>query len=266
MKSDNIVIITGAASGMGAAVAKRMAGEGAALLLCDVRADALEAFAEGLPQDTSVECLAADISAEDLPGCMAAAIGDRRVSALIHCAGLSSTMADGDRIFAVNLTGTIRLVDAVERFMADGGCIVLFASLAAHYLGSQLDSTIAVSLHADKVHELSQFASTPDAAYSVSKRGVLLLARQKALALGRKGVRIVSLSPGVIDTPMSRAEMELHSMMRDMIEASPAGRMARAEEVAEVAAFLCSDRASFITGTDILVDGGAFSVAGEASV
>jgi NAD(P)-dependent dehydrogenase (short-subunit alcohol dehydrogenase family) len=90
-----------------------------------------------------------------------------------------------------------------------------------------------------------------------SKRGVQRLVRRHACEWGAKCGRIVSISPGIIDTGMGRLENENQPMMLQMVESSALARMAEPDEVAKVAAFLVSDDASFITGTDVLVDGGA---------
>jgi len=96
-------------------------------------------------------------------------------------------------------------------------------------------------------------------AYTVSKRGVKLLVERESPSFGARGARIASISPGIIDTPMGRQEMEKQPIMKVLVDKSPLAREARPEEVAAVAVFLCTPTASFITGTDILVDGGSIA-------
>jgi NAD(P)-dependent dehydrogenase (short-subunit alcohol dehydrogenase family) len=101
----------------------------------------------------------------------------------------------------------------------------------------------------------------PGIAYAVSKRGVIRLVERRARVWGAAGARLVSVSPGVIDTPMGRLEDANEPSMATVVAESALRREGRADEVAAVAAFLASDAASFVTGTDVLVDGG--TVAGQ---
>jgi NAD(P)-dependent dehydrogenase (short-subunit alcohol dehydrogenase family) len=256
-EQQGVAVITGAASGMGEAAARLMADAGWALLLCDVNGERLAASAANLRAGVEAAQLAGDIADPHFADALAEALGDRPVGALIHCAGLSPTMADPARILEVNLAATIRLVDALGPRMADNGSAVLFASTAAHMVGTALDEPISQVQRPEDVASLLPLCPNPGAAYSVSKRGVQLLARREASKLGQRGVRITTISPGVIDTPMGRAEMEQQPIMKSLVENSPLRRPARAEEVAAVAVFLCSPAASFVTATDILVDGGS---------
>jgi len=102
----------------------------------------------------------------------------------------------------------------------------------------------------------------PGTAYLLAKLGVLRLIRRTAPSWGQRGARIVSVSPGVINTPMGQLELSDTEGTAAMAESCALGRMGRPEEVAAVIRFLCSDDASYITGTDILVDGGAVAIFG----
>jgi NAD(P)-dependent dehydrogenase (short-subunit alcohol dehydrogenase family) len=259
-RAQGLAIVTGAASGMGEAAAAILARTPGELLLLDVNAERLADAAARLPQPA--ETLAGDISAPDFPARLIEAIGSRRVAAFIHCAGLSPTMASAERILEVNLAATMRLVDAVRPLMAKDGAAVLFASMAAHGPAAAFDGALATIDRPEDVASLQSLASDPGAAYSLSKRGVYLWVQRQAGAFGQLGARIASISPGIIDTPMGRAEMVEHPVMQQIVAVSALKRSARAEELAGVAVFLCSPWASFISGTDILVDAGA--VAGAA--
>lgn len=257
-KPQGVAVVTGAASGMGLAAARLMSEAGWPLLLCDLNAERLETAAAELRGAGSVSTLAGDISDLAWPGKLVAALDGRPVGALIHCAGLSPTMADPARILDVNLAASMRLIDAVRDQVADGAGLVLFASSAGHMAGTAMDAQIGVATRPEEVVNLVPMANNDSGtAYSISKRGVHLLVRREAMALGRRGVRVTSISPGIIDTPMGRQEMETHPIMKKMVEISPLGRPARAEEVAAVAVFLTSPAASFVTGIDVLVDGGS---------
>lgn len=250
-------VVIGAASGMGAAVARLLAPRGP-LLLADRETDALAATARGLDGDVSTA--SCDITSQADVETLRDAAG--RVGALVVTAGLSPTMAPGRLIHEVNLRGLERVVRAFESAVGAGSAAVCFSSIAGHIAprNAALDPILDDPLsdgYFDGLRKQGFDPEIPGLAYALSKRGVLRLVRRHARAWGARGARLLSLSPGIIDTPMGRLENENQPMMAQMVETSAVGRMGRPEEVAQVAAFLVSDAASFMTGVDVLVDGGA---------
>lgn len=253
-------VVVGAGSGMGAASALALAARGNRMLLADRDVDAAAKVAAGI--DGEVEAVACDITD---PGAVAALVERTgTLGALVLTAGLSPTMADGRRIYTVNLIATDALVAAFEATLAEGSAGVVFASSAAHSIPADpaVDALVDDPSSPTLLDDLAAVGLADDSgfAYAVSKRGVVRMAERRSLAWGRAGARLVSLSPGIIDTPMGRLEDANQPIMADIVRGSALPRQGRPEEIAAVVAFLVSEAASFLTGTDVLVDGG--SVAG----
>jgi NAD(P)-dependent dehydrogenase (short-subunit alcohol dehydrogenase family) len=257
---DPVAIVTGAAGGMGAAIAKALADEGRPLVLCDLHADALEPLADELRGKTSVAIVSGDISAAAFPAQIIGALGESKIALLAHTAGVSPSMADGKRIFAINFTATQRLVESVLPHMAEGGVAVLIASNSGQMMARpMIDGAIKKILDGKWPLMGSFLTGSPQMAYPASKRAVQLYAQKMASAFGAVGARIVSLSPGIIDTGMSRLEQKAGPAMANMIALTPLKRSGAPEEIASVVTFLASPAASYISGTDILVDGGVIA-------
>ncbi|MPS68602.1 MAG: SDR family oxidoreductase [Novosphingobium sp.] len=252
------VIITGAAGGMGRPAATRFAAQGYSLLLCDVNAERLAALASELRAGgTEVSTLAGDISAPEFPQQLLDALGDAPLFALVHTAGLSPTMAEAPRILEVNYFATERLVAALLPRFEAGGCAVLISSMSAYLLGDPAMVSAVQDLVAGKGREgVDGHATNPGMGYTLSKRAVIGLVGREAAAYGERGVRIVSIAPGFIDTEMSRAEAKASEQMVRMMGMTPLGRLGVGDEIASVAEFLCSPAASYVSGCDIKVDGG----------
>jgi NAD(P)-dependent dehydrogenase (short-subunit alcohol dehydrogenase family) len=109
---------------------------------------------------------------------------------------------------------------------------------------------------------IARFYDDPGMSYAVSKRAVMHLVEREATAYGARGLRIASIAPGFIDTPMGRAEAESNEQLRAMIGMVPQQRMGHGDEIASVAEFLCSPQAAYVSGCDIRVDGGIIGLLG----
>lgn len=267
----SVGIVTGAGSGIGAACAQRLAGTVDVLLLADVNEAAVSANAAALTGSGSTcEPVVVDLTdstaVQDLADRAHAAGSLRSVA---HVAGISPTMADWRRVLDVDLVGTARLIDALRPLANTGTAIVCFASMAA-YLAAQanaaadaaVDDPLADGFFDAYAAAVGETTPDPGIAYAWAKRGVQRLVRREAVAFGAAGARICSVSPGMIDTPMGRQEYEQQPMMKVLEDMTPLRRTGRADELAAVVNFLLSDEASFITGVDILVDGGACAAVG----
>ena len=260
----SLAIVTGAAGGMGAPSSVRLAAAGFQLLLCDLDAARLEDAAAPLrAKGTKADILACDVADPDFPGRVLAALGNRQVGAMVHTAGLSPTLADAARIMAVNYTATDRLVQAVRPHMAEGSCAVLISSISAYMVKSaEIDEAIHMLVHGGDATAVTGLITSPQMAYPISKRAVIALVARESTAFGERKARIASIAPGLIDTGMSRREMESGPQMALMLQKTPIGRLGVGDEIASVAAFLCSPAASYITGCDIKVDGGTLAAMG----
>lgn len=265
MSEPRVVVITGGAGGMGLASARRMAGGGRSLLLADVSSQGLAEAARSLEGcGSEVRTIASDLTERGAADALAdAARGMGALGALVHTAGLSPTMASGERILDVNLVATERLLDAFLPLASAGSVAVLIASQSGHFVRGRLPEELVALLDDPLAPDLEQKITSlgmdlsPALGYSLSKLGVIRAAIRLAPAWGERGARIVSLSPGIIDTAMGRQEEASQNMMQTIIEKTPLGRKGTAEDIAGAVDFLCSEAASFVTGTDLLVDGGS---------
>ncbi len=244
-------LITGAAGGIGAATARRLAAAGYALLLTDIDAEKLSSLSEELENEgIRVHCLPSDLADESSwEGLIRATLEKHgRIDVLVNNAAwripgsLRSTGSDSwEKTLKICLTAPVFLAKAAARAMEQqnsGGVIVNISSVMA-----ERPSGLAP-------------------AYMAAKGAINSLTRELAVTYGRSGIRVVGIAPGYIDTELSNDYVDpdgenisarLISQLTDYI---PLGRGGRAEEIADVIAWACSDQASYVTGTTVTVDGG----------
>ncbi|MFF8494742.1 SDR family oxidoreductase [Streptomyces albidoflavus] len=259
----NVVVVIGV-GGMGEAIARRQ-GPGNRLLLADFDEATLAAVAERLRgQGHEVVTQAVDVSsASSVTALAEAAAGLGPVTQVVHTAGLSPVQASPAAVLRVDLLGTALVVEEFGHVVAPGGAGVVIASMAGHMLRSPLTAEQESALAHTPAGELLRLPfADPEAlgqgSYGLAKYGNRLRVQAASAAWGARGARINSVSPGVIATPMGQQELDGASgrTMRAMVAASGTGRLGTPEDIAEAAAFLLGPGASFITGNDLLVDGG----------
>ena len=238
------VLVVGGAQGMGLASAKRFAAEGANLALFDIEPDTVEAAAAQLRADGHpVESMSGDVSvAADVESAVAATVARfGGIDVLVHTAAivelkpiLEFDERSWRRIVDVNLTGVFLTTRAAGRVMAQrgNGAIVVFASTNAF------------------------FAEESNAPYSATKGGIVMFVRNAAMDLARHGIRINAVDPGIIDTRLSAALIHDPVAGPDYLKRIPAGRYGTPDDIAKVVLFLASDDAAYMTGEDVIVDGG----------
>jgi NAD(P)-dependent dehydrogenase (short-subunit alcohol dehydrogenase family) len=188
------------------------------------------------------------------------------VTAVVHTAGVSPVQASVDAIMRVDLLGTALMLDAFGDVIGHGGAGVFISSMAGTM--AALDPDFEVRLATTPTGQLLALAelsagaiSDSGTAYAIAKRANQVRVRAASLSWGRRGARVNSISPGVISTPMGAAELDgpHGEIMRAMIAASGTGRIGTPEDIAGAAIFLIGSDAGFITGTDLLVDGGVIA-------
>ena len=242
-----VAIVTGSGRGIGLAVARRFLAEGWRVALLDIDRALLDEAVAQIDRPEATLALYCDVSdaAAIHAAVHRAAAHFGRLDALVNNAGiavfkpiLETTPEEWSRVLAVNLTGPFLATQAAAPIMAEtgGGAVVNVTSISGIR------------------------ASTLRVAYGTSKAALAHLTKQQAVELGALGIRVNAVAPGPVDTAMAKA-VHTPAIRRDYHDTIPLNRYGLEEELAEAMFFLCSDRASYLTGQVIAVDGG-FEAAG----
>src|SRR5690606_5523449 len=260
-----VAVITGGAGGMGLATATIM-GRDHDLVISDVSAERLDrATAELAALGIACEAYACDITDRAAVERLAHQASSRGpVVAVVHTAGISPQRGPAEAIIRINALGTINVTEAFLAVAAEGVRLVNVASMAAHlapgllmpersYRYAFTDPQRLVRSMVRRCRMLPK-AARPGLAYSMSKHFVVWYSKRMAARLGPRGGRVVSVSPGSFDTAMGRLEGQ--SGAGAMLRFAALKRFGRVEEIAEVLAFCASEKPGYLTGTDILCDGG----------
>ncbi len=224
-------LVTGGTQGIGGAVARHLATLGAKVIAAGLPPFASEEFA-----GTGVTLVEMNVASEE--SVRAALAGLDRLDILVNCAGIIKRGAEletevFEQVIAVNLTGTMRVCAASRALLKQsGGCIVNTASMLSFFGGGLVP------------------------AYSASKGGVAQLTKSLAIAYAADGIRVNAVAPGWIATPLTQALQDDPARAGPILARTPLGRWGQPQDIANVVAFLCTDTASFMTGTIIPVDGG----------
>lgn len=261
----NVCVITGGGSGMGLEAAKIL-GKSSKIILVGRTVSKLDkALAElktlGIDAQ-SFPCDAGDRESVKKLADYAAEQGT--VKTVIHVAGISPHMADGEKIFAINAVGTINIDEEFAEIMGEGSCILNVSSMSAYMLPEaniprqlyqlSLQSTEAFLAAANQMLSAVPEESRTGMAYTISKNFVVWFTSRMAVRYGKKGIRIVSISPGTFKTPMGEIEGE---QAASFALRGAMGRLGEPEEIAKMMAFMVSDECSYLCGVDILYDGGS---------
>jgi NAD(P)-dependent dehydrogenase (short-subunit alcohol dehydrogenase family) len=260
------LLITGATGGMGRVCAELAAETGYYLVLADLSLDKLK----GLAGDCEARGAHAEIHEldvtrpESVERLMAALNEGPDLDAVIHTVGLSPQMADWRRIIDVDLTRSLELLEKLRRQLSPGGSAVCISSMSSYMCpeNEAIERGLANALNDDFPARLQELVAAvpvledPGMAYAYAKKAMRQYVTAQAPNWGREHKRLVSISPGMIKTEMGLQEYEAMENYEAMRSCIALDRLGDPEDIAETALFLVSKKAAYITGCDILVDGG----------
>ena len=256
----NVHVVTGGGSGIGLDTAKLF--KDGIVVITGRNEDKLkEALVELKAANVEAVYKVSDISSQQANKELieyAATLG--QLKTVVNSAGVSGGQASAENTYKIDLLGPDFLVEETLKVASENTVVVLISSMMGHVVPNNeaYDNFLANPQAEGAIDALvAVVQNDSDNAYNFSKKGVHMLVKKWATKFGEKGARIVSLSPGIIMTPMSELAATDHpERMAFMEKMTPAGRNGMPEDIARAIEFLVDDKSSFITGTDLLVDGG----------
>lgn len=263
MKNEVVVLI--GSESIGQAIARRI-GNGKHIVLGDKNLENAKKVKQTL-YDAGFECSICEVdisSRESILNIIKHAKKYGEITNLINAAGVSPSQAPIEAILKVDLYGTAVVLEEFGKVMADGGSGVVISSQSGHRLPAlspKEDELLATTPTEDLLNldilKVENIENTLKA-YQLSKRANVLRVAYESINWGMKDARINSISPGIIITPLANDELNgpLGENYKTMLESSPVGRAGTPDEVANLASFLMSSQAAFISGSDFLMDGG----------
>lgn len=263
----DVCVITGGGSGMGLAAAKELGKDHYIIIVGRTLKKLEDAVIKLKTEGIEAESFACDISnrsSVDKLVTKATSVG--RISTVIHAAGMSPHMGDAKIIMKVNALGTININEAFYEVMEEGSCLIDVSSMSGHmvprliipkkkYKYSRIKKEYFMKMMMCRVNLFPKKLRS-EVSYAISKNFVIWYAKTDAVKFGEKGIRILSVSPGFFETPMGELEK---GRTDKYINHSAIKRIGRVEEIADLLAFCVSDKASYLTGVDILCDGGCLA-------
>ena len=259
-----VCVITGGGSGMGLATAKILGKDNYIIIVGRTVKKLESALKELETEGIEAESFACDISDGVSVNMLAAhtkKIGT--ISSVIHAAGMSPHMGESNKIMETNALGTINMNEAFYNVMEEGSCIIDVSSMSAYltpkfimpisaYKYSRINKDIFMKKMMARVNIFPK-KYRAGVAYSISKNFVIWFAKTDAAKFGQKGIRVLSITPGSFETPMAELEKDETA---GFIKYCAIKRLGHVEEIANLLAFCSSDKAGYLTGADILCDGG----------
>lgn len=268
----NVTVITGGCGGMGFATANIMGRQGDTVLLCDINEEALISSVDMLKrQNMDAHYAVVDVTRPEMVSSAAQRAAELgAVKKLIHTAGMSPIQVTSmepekgaELIMKVNAIGAVNIIESFYPLLSEGATVICFSSSAVYLMPQIPENLIAafdsIQTNRDNIEQtlISLAGGQPGRGYMFSKMFVRRYCEMNVGRLGRKGCRIATIAPGRILTPMHQALIDAEpNRIEGEINTMPLGRYGSAYEIGNLIDFLCSYRASYISGIDILMDDG----------